>query len=96
MVQAGHPAPPGPAQPAPRARGGDPVTDKREQHPIATAMGCARRWTRRVAGVAQMLVGARIPEWSGAKDEPLALGALTVALGVTALIGARSLWPPCC
>ena len=78
MVQAGHPAPPGPAQPAPRARGGDPVTDKREQHPIATAMGCARRWTRRVAGVAQMLVGARIPEWSGAKDEPLALGALTV------------------
>jgi hypothetical protein len=25
-----------------------------------------------------MLVGARIPEWSGAKDEPLALGALTV------------------
>jgi hypothetical protein len=54
-------------------------------------MGCAQRWTRRVAGVAQMLVGVRIPEGSGAKDEPLALGALTVVLAVIAPIGAVAL-----
>ena len=71
------------------------MTDKQKQ-PHRHGVGCAQRWTRRVAGVAQMLVGARIPEGSGAKDEPLALGALTVVLGVIALIGARSLWPPCC
>jgi hypothetical protein len=38
-----------------------------------------------------MLVGARIPEGSGAKDEPLALGALTVVLGIIAPIGAVAL-----
>lgn len=43
-----------------------------------------------LAGVAQAAVGARFPAWSGAKEQPLRLGLLTVALSVVAL--AVGLW----
>lgn len=44
-----------------------------------------------VAGVAQAAVGSRIPGWSGNKDQPVALGLLTVALGASVLVAARTL-----
>jgi len=44
-----------------------------------------------VAGVAQVTIGNRIPEWSGNKDQPVALGLLTIALGVSILLAARLL-----
>jgi hypothetical protein len=37
-----------------------------------------------MAGLAQATIGTRIPEWTGAKQAPLALGLLTVALSVLA------------
>jgi hypothetical protein len=46
------------------------------------------------AGVVQATVGSRIPAWSGAKAEPVALGALTMALSAVAAAGAVLLrWP---
>jgi hypothetical protein len=88
VVGPARPRPARPARAAPRARGGDPVTDKRSSSSIATAMGVPSGGLTRRRG-ARMLVGARIPEGSGAKDEPLALGAATVVLGVIAPIRAR-------
>ena len=44
-----------------------------------------------VAGIAQAAVGSRIPEWSGNKHQPVALGLLTVALGASVLVAARTL-----
>lgn len=67
------------------------MIDTRSRQPIAAAMGALGGGLAVLAGAAQMLVGARIPEWSGAKDAPLVLGALTVVLGVIAWGGARSL-----
>jgi hypothetical protein len=44
-----------------------------------------------VAGVAQATIGSRIPHWSGDKQDPFALGLLTVALSASALAAARTL-----
>lgn len=44
-----------------------------------------------VAGIAQAIIGSRIPDWSGNKHQPVALGLLTIALGASALVAARSL-----
>ena len=44
-----------------------------------------------VAGIAQATIGSRIPEWSGNKHQPVALGLLTVALGASVLVAARTL-----
>jgi hypothetical protein len=43
------------------------------------------------AGVAQATIGSRIPDWSGNKDQPVALGLLTVALGASVLVASRTL-----
>ena len=43
------------------------------------------------AGVAQATIGSRIPDWSGNKARPLALGLLTVALSASTLVAARTL-----
>jgi hypothetical protein len=67
------------------------VIDTRKRQPIAAAMGGIGGGLAVLAGAVQILVGTRIPEWSGAKDAPLVLGALTVVLGAIALGGARSL-----
>jgi hypothetical protein len=67
------------------------VIDTRKRQQIAAVMGALGGGLAALAGIAQIVVGARIPEWSGAKDAPLVLGALTVVLGVVASGGARSL-----
>lgn len=41
-----------------------------------------------LAGLVQATVGSRIPDWTGAKDSPVALGALTVVLSAVAAIAA--------
>lgn len=43
------------------------------------------------AGITQATIGSRIPNWTGNKDHPVALGLLTVALSVSALVAARML-----
>ena len=43
------------------------------------------------AGVAQATIGSHIPDWSGDKDQPVALGLLTVALGASVLVASRTL-----
>ena len=43
------------------------------------------------AGITQATIGGRIPSWSGNKAHPVALGLLTVALSVSALVAARTL-----
>lgn len=44
-----------------------------------------------VAGVIQATVGSRLPDWTGNKDNPVALGLLTMALGITVVVAARFL-----
>jgi hypothetical protein len=44
-----------------------------------------------VAGVVQATIGSRIPDWSGNKGSPVALGLLTIALGATVVVAARTL-----
>ena len=46
-----------------------------------------------VAGVAQASIGSRIPDWSGNKDQPVALGLLTVALSASVIVAAQTLRP---
>ena len=43
------------------------------------------------AGVAQATVGYQMPNWSGNKAHPVALGLLTIALAATVLLAARTL-----
>jgi hypothetical protein len=43
------------------------------------------------AGVAQATIGSRIPDWSGNKGNPVALGLLTIALSASAIVAARTL-----
>ncbi|HEY7103728.1 MAG TPA: hypothetical protein VH573_18975 [Mycobacteriales bacterium] len=62
-----------------------------------TAVG-RRRWAARLgvaggalgiaAGAVQATVGARIPEWTAAKQSPVALGLLTVGLSALAVLAA--------
>jgi hypothetical protein len=47
-----------------------------------------------LAGLVQATVGASIPEWTGAKDNPVALGGLTVVLSAIAALGASWLRAP--
>jgi hypothetical protein len=44
-----------------------------------------------LAGVVQAVVGSRIPDWSGNKGQPVALGLLTIALGASVVVTARRL-----
>ena len=43
------------------------------------------------AGVAQATIGSRIPDWSGNKGNPVALGLLTIALSASVIVAARTL-----
>ncbi len=67
------------------------MTAVAQRHAIGAAVGAIGGTLAVLAGVVQVLVGSRIPEWSGAKDDPLVLGLVTVVLGAVALVGARSL-----
>jgi len=52
---------------------------------LATIGGCLVV----VAGVTQATVGSRLPDWTGNKGSPVALGLLTVALGISVVVAAR-------
>ena len=43
------------------------------------------------AGLVQATIGSRMPDWSGNKDQPVALGLLTIVLGASVLVAARTL-----
>lgn len=47
-----------------------------------------------VAGLVQAEVGDRIPDWSGAKADPVGLGVLTVLLSVVAVVSAQAVRGP--
>jgi hypothetical protein len=50
----------------------------------AVSLGIAGSALGMVAGAVQALVGHRIPEWTGAKQAPVSLGLLTIALSLLA------------
>lgn len=54
------------------------------RHRWAAGFGAAGSVLGLVAGTAQAAFGSRIPEWTGAKASPIALGLLTVALAASA------------
>jgi len=60
----------------------------------AAAFGAAGAALGVAAGVIQASIGARIPDWTGAKDSPLSLGLLTILLSLIALAGAAALRGP--
>lgn len=47
-----------------------------------------------IAGIAQATIGSSIPDWFGNKDQPIALGLLTVALSASVVAAARTLRVP--
>lgn len=51
---------------------------------LAPALGVAGGALGVLAGIVQATVGSRIPDWSGAKGSPVALGILTVLLSLLA------------
>ena len=58
---------------------------------IAGRLGAIGTMVGIAAGITQATIGNRIPNWSGNKAHPVALGLLTVALTVSALVAARTL-----
>jgi hypothetical protein len=59
-------------------------TDYGARHRVAARLGVAGSALGLVAGAVQALVGARIPEWTGAKQAPVSLGLLTIAVSMLA------------
>lgn len=57
------------------------------QH-VAQWLGIAAATLGIIAGMLQTTVGAQIPDWSGNKYNPFALGLLTIVLSLVALAGA--------
>jgi hypothetical protein len=55
---------------------------------LAAGLGLTGSLIGIAAGVTQATLGARIPEWTGAKQAPVALGLLTVALSLAAGLAA--------
>ena len=58
---------------------------------IAGRLGALGAMVGMAAGITQATIGSRIPTWTGNKAHPVALGLLTVALSVSALVAARTL-----
>ena len=58
---------------------------------VAGRLAAVGGWVGIAAGLAQATAGSRMPDWSGNKAHPLALGLLTVALGASMLVAARTL-----
>ena len=54
----------------------------------AAALGLTGSLLGVAAGLVQATLGARIPEWTGNKQAPVALGLLTVALSLLAALAA--------
>ncbi len=61
------------------------------RHRLAWRLGLVGSVTGVVAGLVQVFFGTRIPAWTGAKQAPVALGLLTIALAL--LAGAAAYWP---
>ncbi len=66
---------------------------RRTRAELARRLGTTGAAAGLLAGLVQALAGSRIPAWSGAKADPVALGVLTVALSTAALSGALGLHP---
>lgn len=58
---------------------------------VAAGLGLAGGGLLVAAGIVQATLGTVIPDWTGDKLAPVALGLLTVGLGVIALVSARCL-----
>jgi len=58
---------------------------------VARRLGLVGGAARLLAGLTQVLFGTHIPDWSGAKADPVALGLLTLALSTVAILSARAL-----
>lgn len=71
-------------RPADRANRGDASSPSGHRLRWAAGLGLAGSGLGLLAGVVQASAGSRIPEWTGAKASPVALGLLTVALSVAA------------
>ena len=64
------------------------------RHRVAAGLGLTGSALGVVAGLVQATVGARIPDWTGAKQAPGSLGLLTIALSLPAgLVAVRQLTP---
>jgi hypothetical protein len=68
------------------------IRDRRiwDRHRLAASLGVAGSVLGVIAGILQATIGPRIPEWTGAKAAPIALGLLTI--GLSALAGCAALW----
>ncbi len=53
-------------------------------HRLAARLGAVGGAVGVAAGLVQLTIGSRIPEWTGAKSSPVALGLLTVVLSLLA------------
>jgi len=58
---------------------------------IAGRLGALGAMVGIAAGITQAAIGSRIPNWTGNKAHPVALGLLTVALSISAFVAARTL-----
>lgn len=65
----------------------------RRQH-LAASLGLLGAGLGLIAGVVQVAVGSRIPDWTGNKDAPGVLGLLTIVLSLVALAAASGLRGP--
>lgn len=64
------------------------VGRRSQRHRLAALLGLLGAGTGVLAGVTQASVGSRIPDWTGAKSAPGALGLLTIALSLVAGLAA--------
>jgi hypothetical protein len=60
------------------------IIDPTVRHRAAANLGITGSVIGVLAGTVQALVGTRIPEWTGAKEAPVSLGLLTIALSLLA------------
>ena len=63
----------------------------RSNRSVAERLATAGGAVGAVAGVTQAAVGSRIPDWTGNKNSPIALGLLTTVLSLSVIAAARSL-----
>ncbi|WP_410622896.1 hypothetical protein [Amycolatopsis sp. cmx-8-4] len=70
------------------------MTTRTHLLPVAAMLGLIGGSLGVIAGVVQAAAGVHIPEWSGSKADPLALGALTVVLSGLSLFCATRLRGP--
>ncbi len=71
------------------AAGRSDVSGRVRNHRLAGRLGVAGAGVGFLAGLVQLTIGSRIPEWTGAKSSPVSLGLLTMVLSL--LAGAAAL-----